>query len=366
MNLNNSSHANETLRETSGLAAHTKITLWCILLVWSLLANLLVIAVVYCNQNLKTNMNYLIVNMAVSDLLIPLIGIPLMISNNILRPGEWLVDGTIGEALCKLVSFLSAISPYISSISLLIITVQRFIAVVYPSHRQILTCKTGWFLMMSFPWLVAMALFSPSFYTNRLSKEWGYTMCEYSWSPAFDPKKALIIFLSIIALVGFIIPLIAIIILYTIIHYKLRKSLNNVKEIIAIEMIRSRQQRNRRIFYMSITIIVVFTICWSPLGVLHFLFWLQPPSVLSMDKDIIRNMFFCFTYLWYFLAAINPCIYFLFLRDFRQGLKRLACRKTTNEQTYTLCVCCVRTVATDATSKKDPTCTPPHINTTSF
>ncbi|XP_031562118.1 prolactin-releasing peptide receptor-like isoform X2 [Actinia tenebrosa] len=365
MNLNNSSHANETLRETSGLAAHTKITLWCILLLWSLLGNLLVIAVVYCNQNLKTNMNYLIVNMAVSDLLVPLIALPWMISRETVRPGEWLVEGYLGEALCKLVPILSEIPTFVSSFNLVNIAFQRFIAVVYPTRIRIITPKTRWILVF-FSWIAATALYSPYFYTYRLTKKWGYTMCEYSWSPAFDPKKAHILFYSILTMAGFIIPLIAIIILYTIIHYKLRESLNNVKGIIAIEMIRSRQQRNRRIFYMSITIIVVFTICWSPLGVLHFLFWLQPPSVLSMDKDIIRNMFFCFTYLWYFLAAINPCIYFLFLRDFRQGLKRLACRKTTNEQTYTLCVCCVRTVATDATSKKDPTCTPPHINTTSF
>ncbi|XP_031559399.1 prolactin-releasing peptide receptor-like [Actinia tenebrosa] len=364
MYLNNSSHANETLRWTSGLTNHTEITLWCILLVWSLLGNLLIIAVVYCNQNLKTNMNYFIVNMAVSDLLVPLIAMPLRISSETVHDGEWLVEGPFGEALCKLVPFLSDISPHISSISLLIITVQRFIAVVYPSRRQILTRKTRWFFI-SFPWIVAMALFSPYFYALRLTKKWGYTMCFTSWSPAFNQKKAFIIFLSLIVLVGFIIPLIAIIILYTIIHYKLRKSLSNVKGIIAIEMIRSRQKRNRRIFYMSITIIVVFTICWSPLAILHMLLWFRPPSIFPMDIDTVQYMMFSFVYLWCLLAAINPCIYFLFLRDFRQGLKRLACRKTTNEQTYTLCVCCVRNVATGATSKKDPTCTPPHINTTS-
>ena len=354
MNLSNSSQANETLRITSGPPAHTRIILWSILLVWSLLGNVLVIAVVYCNQNLRTNMNLLIVNMAVSDMIIPLIAMPWMISNETLRPYEWLVDGPLGDALCKLVHFLSEMSPFVSTINLVIIAFQRFIVVVYPHQRNILTSKKRW-ILISIPWILAMALFSQAFYTFRLTKKWGYTMCDYSWSPAFDYFTAHMTFIFVTLIVCFIIPLFVIIISYTIIQYKLRKSLNSVIELIERATIRLRQRINTRLFSMSITVILMLVMGWSPLFVLNLLSLFKHPSITSMNNDgTLAKMRFAIPYMWYLQAAINPCIYFLFLRDFRRGLKRLCCRETVSEngQTSTLRVFCVSTVAPGRVSER--------------
>ena len=154
--MNNSTLSNDTFTRTPIIPVYVAVTMWSILLVWSLLGNVLVIAVVYCNQNLRTNVNYLIVNMAVSDLLIPCITAPRFIFWNI-EGTTWLVDGSLGEALCKLVAFLSQISPFVSSISLVLIALHRFMAVVYPTRGQLLSRKTRW-MAISFPWIVAMAL----------------------------------------------------------------------------------------------------------------------------------------------------------------------------------------------------------------
>ena len=47
-----------------------KLSITAIISIWSLIGNILVIAVVLCNQFLRTPMNYYLVNLAVADLLI--------------------------------------------------------------------------------------------------------------------------------------------------------------------------------------------------------------------------------------------------------------------------------------------------------
>ena len=283
--------------------AHFAIPLYSILLVWSLLGNVLVIAVVYYNVNLRTNMNYLIVNMAVSDLLVPLVAVPWWISLYA-TDSKWLVDGPLGEALCKLVPFLSHVAPLVSSISLVMIAFQRYIAVVYPTRRQLSFRKTRC-IAISFPWIVAMSFNSP-FFNNHLLLN-GITSCKTS-------PLMLSILTPILTFFGFVIPLIAIVTLYTIIVHRIRKTLNNVMDMVAKETIRLRQRKNRRIFSMLMTIVVMFIICWCPL------------FVYSLSSKAKSKFFYW--YMWYLQAAINPSIYFVFLRDFRKGLVKIFfCRK---------------------------------------
>ena len=168
------------------------------------------------------------------------------------------------------------------------------------------------------------------------------------------------IFTIIQTAVGFVIPLIVIITLYTITIYKLRQNLNNVMSLIEKEAIRTRQRRNRRIFSMLIIVVGMFIICWCPY-VLFRLFQFTENSIFEKTFESMLAFYITFPYMWYVLAAINPCIYFVFLRDFRKGLKILCCRKTTtaNEPITRR----PRTPGGD--SNQHTTCTPPHINTTS-
>jgi len=118
----------------AGILSETKLVLYSVLLVFSLLGNILVIAVVFYNENLRSDFNYLIVNMAISDLFIPLLAIPQRISevSGLLRPNEWLIGGVGGAFLCKLSYFSSDFAPAVSIFSLVVIAASRFVAIVYP------------------------------------------------------------------------------------------------------------------------------------------------------------------------------------------------------------------------------------------
>ncbi|KAJ7382516.1 hypothetical protein OS493_034407, partial [Desmophyllum pertusum] len=67
--------------------------------------NTMVVIVVYREQRMRTTVNFLIVNMAVSDFLFTVFVIPRIITQIFTYPGAWIITGAVGDALCKFVHF---------------------------------------------------------------------------------------------------------------------------------------------------------------------------------------------------------------------------------------------------------------------
>ena len=83
-------------------SAIVRIATYSVLIFFSLVGNVLIVAVFHRNKSLRTPVHCLIVNLAISDLIIPLIVLPWTTSYSFLD-GLWLVDGVLGTSLCKLV-----------------------------------------------------------------------------------------------------------------------------------------------------------------------------------------------------------------------------------------------------------------------
>ena len=98
----------------------------------SLLGNLAVIAIVSKNKRMRTTTNYLIANMAASDLLISAFAVPRELVQIFAGSNIWLLDGLAGSISCKLVYFLQDISTAVSIQSLVAIAVDRYQGVVFP------------------------------------------------------------------------------------------------------------------------------------------------------------------------------------------------------------------------------------------
>ena len=100
----------------------------------------------------------LIANMAMSDLLYPIFMFPVPLAD--LHVGSWLIGGTLGQALCKIYPFLADISTLVSIQSLVLITVDRYAAVVVPLRSPLISRKVcrclivgTWILAVLFCWL---------------------------------------------------------------------------------------------------------------------------------------------------------------------------------------------------------------------
>ena len=128
--------------------------------------------------SLKTNitMNRLITNMAASDLLYCIIHFPREIVTQIKGSTIFLVHGRIGHVLCKICNFTADVTIAVSTLSLVLITIDRMAAVIFPNKYRRITLIERRFLIFS-TWILAMVIHSPYFYTFRLETENGDVLC---------------------------------------------------------------------------------------------------------------------------------------------------------------------------------------------
>ena len=96
-----------------------KTFIYCLISIVSLTGNTLIGIIVYKTKTMRTNTNFLIINMAMSDLLLPIFLFPKVVME--LYVDFWLVNGPLGQALCKLHIFFSDVSATVSTQSLMLI-----------------------------------------------------------------------------------------------------------------------------------------------------------------------------------------------------------------------------------------------------
>ena len=138
---------------------------YCLIFLVSLAGNIAIGITVYRTKTMKKPINFLIVNMAISDLLLPIFVIPPEIQ--MLYIDSWLIGGPLGQALCKLTYFLTDVSTAVSVQSLVLIAVDRFGTVVYPLRSPLINSNKCPFFILA-TWIVAMAIQSPELVAYKL------------------------------------------------------------------------------------------------------------------------------------------------------------------------------------------------------
>ena len=291
----------------------------CLLFVVSLTGNSLIGLIVYKTKTMRKPINFFIVNMAMSDLLLPISLFPWKITELQAR-GFWLISGPLCQALCKLAPFLTEVSTAVSIQSLVLIAVDRFGAVVFPLRSPLISTKLCRVFILAI-WIVAMAIMSPYLFGFKLAENPGGLVCLGWWNEEFGAENSsLESYVLAFLIVIIYIPLVLIAILYLAILLKLKsQKIPGEQSVNARER---RAERERNVLKMSIAIVLVFAVCWLPFSTNLFLFYFQT------DSTIISSCGFqYFGSISFFLAfsncAINPCICFIFSGNYRQGLKNL-------------------------------------------
>ena len=287
---------------------------YCLVFLVSMGGNTVIGIIVYKKKTMRKPINFLIVNMAMSDLLFTIFAVPREIQKFYID--SWLIGGPLGQALCKLVFFLADVSTAVSVQSLVLIAVDRFGAVVYPLRSPLIGSKLCPFLILV-TWIVAMAFHSPYFFGLKLVEYHGRLVCDWRWEEAFGESSSFESYwFSLLVALTFI-PFVVIGILYIIIFFKLKSQRSPGEQ--SANAGQQRQQMERNVLKMSISIVLGFGGCWLPyaIGLLLFLF----------ASDIRSCGFHYFLIVAHFVAqancAINPCICFIFSRNYREGLKTL-------------------------------------------
>ena len=148
------------------IAKKVSLTLvYCGIFVFSLAGNSSIAIIVFKSRAMRKPINFLIVNMAMSDLLYAIFVVPPNLVG--VYAETWLVVGLFGEVSCKLVEFLIYVSASVSVQSLVLIAVDRFGAVVFPLRPPLMSSKLCSFFIVT-TWIISLGIYSPYFLGSHL------------------------------------------------------------------------------------------------------------------------------------------------------------------------------------------------------
>ena len=207
------------------------------------------------------------------------------------------------------------------------ITVDRYAGVVQQYRDPIITPRRRR-VLIPLIWLISMGVHGTYFYTARLQKVNNMRYCIFSWEPAFDNLQAQRIYFVTISVILIAIPLVVIIVLYSLIFRSIIKQRSFWRTVSSFRM--RRRKEDTKIIKKILAIIVLFVMCILPIditGLLHFFAW-QEKIPCGMD-----HLNFATKFIFYSNGSLNPCIYFLQNERYRQGLRNLLIRRNTLPET---------------------------------
>lgn len=268
----------------------------------ALLGNSLVLYVVYRHQILRNALNYLIVNMAIADLLVTIFIMPYSVAYLFIK-NVWF-SGIFGDILCRAVHFSLTASIGASIFTLMTMTLDRFISIVFV-WRQSLTLGSSK-LVLVLIWVLSFGMFGFNLQVYRVDVIAGEYRCYPSFidfPPEFPKISAICFFVFLYA-----IPLPLMAVLYSIICHKLfkQKMAGGDREI---------DKKKKRVIHMLITCTVFFALCWLPLHILHYHIYFDMKTYQCFPPLFILGGF----WLGHANSAVNPCLYVIFNKTFRMA-----------------------------------------------
>ena len=276
---------------------------YSLILVVSLIGNSLIGLIVYKTPTMRKPINYLITNMAMSDLLFPLFAIPTLLAG--LQYDGWFISGPLGLALCKLCLYLPFVSYSVSGQSHILLAVDRFVAVVFPLRSPLIGRK--WFpLIITATWIVALTLHTPLLVNGKVYDDG--MICGFVLGEVWPSAVAGFTYITIVLLV----------ILYSIILIKLKLQAPPGEQSTNVE--KQRKRRNKNALRMAIAIVLTFLFCCVPHTIARLIVMLND----SVWYSCSFKLFTLFAHLMYIAnCTVNPFICLIFSSNYRQGLRKL-------------------------------------------
>ena len=290
-----------------------QMTFYGILILASLIGNAFVIVVFYRRKRLRTTVHYFIVNIAISDLAIPVIILPSEMSSVF---KVWLVDGALGSILCKLVWYAWGVSATVSIFSMVVIAIDRFHAVLFATKPAFFSRRTCHRLIVVM-WVSALVLWAHYFYGYGLVYRNTRLACVFSWGSMMDTKKVLMITWMAFLSLSFL-SAIALTVLYSSFVIFLCRTKNNFH--LAPQIVQNRAKKNRRIACMLAIITVAFFALCTPFNI-----WVIMRSLEPNIRSPCLFIWFASYVLPVLYPVLNPVVYYIFNDEYRKGFKELLC-----------------------------------------
>lgn len=298
-----------------------KAAAYILVILLSLFGNVMVVRVVHKNRRMRTITNYLIINMALADLLTTVFNM-LPTTYWIVRGLDvWAVGGWIGEVLCKLLQFAQSITISVSVFTLCAIAFDRFFAIFRPLKR-VITFRVAKGVIAA-TWLSSVVVSGPQLYVLTTTGEKGLSQCVENWGPPFDKSTAPRDYTIALFVILYALPLTLIASLYTVIMLKLWRRQAPGQELSSNQ--ENKDKTNKKVLKMLVTVVIMFALSWLPLYVRMFVMFAESDRYVC---GLPYDMDFLTLYLGHANSAVNPYIYVIFNENYRRGFRTVLSRRS--------------------------------------
>ncbi|XP_063053924.1 apelin receptor B-like [Engraulis encrasicolus] len=259
--------------------------------------NSVVIFIVWRARSKWRALDLYIASLAVADFIFS-VNLPLWATYEALGQ-HWV----FGRALCKLSNYLWLVNMYASIFFLACLSLHRYLAIVH-SRASLQMCTRRIKTVLVFVWLLAGLLSIPELVFNNTFQEDNRTKCDMDFSMVADEKSKLLwdAGLDIMnSVVGFAVPLLALIVCYGCIAYTLARHFHGEPREV---------RRMRRLLKTISLLVLVFALCWMPYHVATLLFSLSRLGHMDTFSYSIHGAVYPYIEcLAYANSCMNPFLY---------------------------------------------------------
>ena len=314
-----SAGAPDPQQSAGGLPMDLKIgltTAYAVIFLVALIGNSFGLFVVLKKSSSRSVTNLFIANMTVADLLLTITIMPFSVAF-LYRDSLW-IGGTLGSITCKAFFYVMPVFISASVFTMMLISFDRFYAVFFPLKEKFFQKPK---VLSAIIWILSFGLMTPyvlMFQTHEIKPGVYHCLQEWPWAPPNDTGftetyKVLKSFHISVFVIVYALPLSITIIIYSLICRKLwlRKIPGNVTD----TNLAAAEKSKRKVVRLLVVICVVFAVCWFPVYVNHYFWYVRPDQIHKLPVRVQM----LFNWIAHANSALNPCLYILLNEKFRKA-----------------------------------------------
>ncbi|XP_077299242.1 allatostatin-A receptor-like [Arctopsyche grandis] len=274
-----------------------------------LIGNALVVAVVAWNPGMRSTTNLLIINLAVADLLFVVFCVPFTATDYVLT--RW----PFGDVWCKVVQYLIVVTAHASIYTLVLMSLDRYLAVVHPVASMGIRTESNAFIAIALAWMLIVSSALPvaichgeQHYDHKGRTQSSCVFLESSL--CYRPFFQVSFFLS-----SYAVPLLLICVLYVRLLARLWRNAPGQR------LSAESRKGKRRVTRMVLVVVAAFAVCWLPI---HVILVLKSLGKYEITQATVAAQIAAHV-LAYTSSCVNPLLYAFLSEHFRRAFRRACC-----------------------------------------